>query len=89
MFRFLWMLGFLWMFGFLWMLRFLGMLRFFGMLRFLGMLRFVVSLRVSLRRRRLGMLLGRLWWEKLWTANTVEPTVAYLQERRQNPDMSD
>ena len=75
------------------MLRFLRMLCFLRMLRFLGMLRFVVSLRVgllaSLRRRLLGMLLGRLWWEKLRTANTVEPTVAYLQERRQNASISD
>jgi hypothetical protein len=41
------------------------------------------------RLRFVGRLRRMLLWEKLWTANTVKPTIAYLQERRQKPAMSD
>jgi len=34
-------------------------------------------------RRRWG-----LPWEKLWAANTVKPTIACLQERRQKPSQA-
>jgi len=37
----------------------------------------------------LVVLLGMLFWEELWTANTVKPAIAYSQEWSQRPAMSD